>query len=274
MKFLSVAAACCLLSATLVTANELALDNDIITLNSAPDQYAQTGNFKTISERIRNEDLTVFRPVTLEKGIRYPVVTWANGSGTPTSSYKEMLTHLASHGFIVLASNSTKAMQGEVLLKAAQWVMEENQDSGSIYFERIDKTAIASIGHSQGGVAAVKAAKNKLFSTAVLVAPGPFSSPKDVKGTTFFIAGAKDRLVIPLLVKALYRAAPKNKIYGELADASHMSFTGDMGNARGYITAWFYSSLLKSKDASSLFYGANCGLCTDENWEVKKEGLE
>jgi predicted dienelactone hydrolase len=42
-------------------------------------------------------------------GLCHPVITWGNGTGSNPSLYKVLLNHLASHGFVVIASNSRRS---------------------------------------------------------------------------------------------------------------------------------------------------------------------
>ena len=43
------------------------------------------------------------------------------------------------------------------------------------------------------------------------------------------------------------------------------------GGIRGYLTAWMRYHLMADQDAKQLFYGDDCGLCTDSGWTVRKK---
>jgi predicted dienelactone hydrolase len=67
---------------------------------------------------------------------------------------KVLLNHLASHGFVVIASNSPNVQQGtpEPMLAGVTWVLEQNADPTSVMYQRIDTTHVGATGHSRGGL--------------------------------------------------------------------------------------------------------------------------
>src|SRR5688500_15778664 len=61
----------------------------------------------TVTEAGPDRVYTLFRPEQLGPGgVRNPIVVWGNGGGT-TPSFYTTLPHLASHGFVVIAANTT-----------------------------------------------------------------------------------------------------------------------------------------------------------------------
>ncbi len=50
---------------------------------------------------------TIFRPACMMDGEKYSVITWANGTCGETHGYCVLLATVASHGFVIIASNST-----------------------------------------------------------------------------------------------------------------------------------------------------------------------
>src|SRR5678815_5065519 len=80
---------------------------------------------------------TLFRPSDLAQGgLCHPVITWGNGTGSNPSLYKVLLNHLASHGFVVIASNSPQVSQGDPppMLAGVTWVLEQNADPSSVMY--------------------------------------------------------------------------------------------------------------------------------------------
>jgi hypothetical protein len=60
-----------------------------------------------------------------------------------------------------------------------------------------------------------------------------------------------------------------------LAGADHLgSGTGDISGFRGPATAWLRLHLMDDESARSLFYGAECGLCQDADWQVQRKKLD
>ena len=103
---------------------------------------------------------TLFRPTDLAQGgLCHPVITWGNGTGTTPSIYRVLLTHLASHGFVVIASNSPNVAQGNPppMVAGVTWVLQQNADPTSVMYQRIDTTHVGATGHSQGGFATTTA---------------------------------------------------------------------------------------------------------------------
>src|SRR5690606_5899194 len=66
------------------------------------------------------------------------------------------------------------------LLAAIDWVVKQNADAASPYYQRIDTGAIAVSGYSCGGAQAMRAASDKRVKTLVMMNSGLF---KDGEGT-------------------------------------------------------------------------------------------
>lgn len=57
---------------------------------------------------------TLFRPKELSPDGRcHPVITWGNGTGSTPNAYRSLLSLFASHGFVVIASNSKNVSRGD-----------------------------------------------------------------------------------------------------------------------------------------------------------------
>src|SRR5690606_5620994 len=121
---------------------------------------------------------TVFRPADLSaSGLCHPVVTWGNGTGSSPNLYKVLLTHLASHGFIVVASDSPNVAQGNPppMLAGVTWLLEENDNPSSVYYRRVDTSHVGATGHSQGGFATSQVGGSSPITT---IAPLCGASPQ------------------------------------------------------------------------------------------------
>ena len=62
--------------------------------------------------------------------------------------------------------------------------------------------------------------------------------------------------------------------WGELQGASHFVPAFNGGGYRGPSTAWYRFHLMGDKNAESVFYGADCTLCTSSDWKVQKKGIQ
>jgi hypothetical protein len=218
---------------------------------------------------------TMYRPSELgQGGVKHPILTWGNGSGTTPSSYTELLTHWASHGFVVVASNATDTGSGKEMVAGIDWLVAENGRADSVYFEKLDLSAIGAIGYSQGGIGTVIAAMDPRVVTSVPIAGGD-SKIDQVRGPVFLIGGVSDTVVPPLWNMApQYEAAHVPAVYGVLqGGATHFETLGDGGRLRGYTTAWLVFQLLHDNSLSGVFYGKDCTLCKDPLWVVERKNV-
>src|SRR5690606_18500622 len=123
---------------------------------------------------------------------RYPVVLWGNGSCVDSSfGYREFLSEIASHGFIVLAigpyteapvpraprpSNPAEWPPFETswkqMVDALDWVPAEHGRQGSERFGKVDVSKVATMGHSCGGLQSVKASVDPRVTTALVLNSG------------------------------------------------------------------------------------------------------
>lgn len=118
------------------------------------DQFGATGPYSVLRETLPSPDwpgqvVTVFRPANAAG--RRPVWFFAHGfGGTEPEYYLELLTHLASHGDVVIFSPYPIARPGATdVLYEIMWdgfVAAANQYAGVI-----DSTRVGFAGHSYGG---------------------------------------------------------------------------------------------------------------------------
>ena len=217
---------------------------------------------------------TVFRPKVLgQGGVRHPFITWGNGTGAVPSIYAGLLSHWATHGFVVIASNSTQTGNGKEMVKGIDWLVAENSRAGSIFYKKLDTSNIGASGHSQGGAGCVNAANDKRVKCSAPLMPGP-GNAKGVKGPMFVVTGSADFIVPHGLVKfTVYNPSPVPTCLAKLKGASHFAACGSAKSMSGYITAWFRHCLMGESACKKLFYGAKCGICTDKKWTVERKKM-
>jgi len=96
----------------------------------------------------------IWYPFELENSEQtYPVVLWANGTGSKASTYKYFLSHLASWGFIAVDNDDENTRTGESLNAGIDLLIAENENPDSVFYHKIDLDHIGIGGHSQGGPA-------------------------------------------------------------------------------------------------------------------------
>ena len=96
---------------------------------------------------------------------QYPVIAWANGWGQGnvhgaggTDWYIDtiLIDWVLDGPYIVIAANQWSAQESDVLA-CLQWMVDQNEVSGSEYEGLINTGKLGLAGHSQGGGAVVKA---------------------------------------------------------------------------------------------------------------------
>jgi hypothetical protein len=229
--------------------------------------YADAGSFQIVIDRTTgpNGQFTLYYPKNISH--KSPILTWGNGTGMKPTRYDEFLKHLATHGITVIASLSSNTGTGKEMLQGITWLISENNNVNSPFYQTLDTNAIGAFGHSQGGAGTLRAASDiRVKASAPLHPTGaPVSG---LIGPALFITGSKDTIVSPKSVKQLFEATTVPAVFGNKIGAGHTASTGNAGATRGYVTAWFKWQLEGDTEASRAFLGKDCGLCTDPDWKV------
>ncbi len=216
---------------------------------------------------------TLYRPSELgQGGVRHPIITWGNGTGTTPAIYSAFLTHLASHGFVVIASNNSNTGSGAEMLSGVQWLIEQNTGTGELA-GKLDTTKVGATGHSQGGGGALNAGADPRVTTVVPIAPAPGSGT--LKGTMALLCGGQDTIIsaTTLCTSLIYNRATVPTFFGILKAATHTTAIGNIGGYRGPATAWMRLQLMGDETARAMFYGSSCTLCADPSWTVTSKNL-
>lgn len=80
-----------------------------------------------------------------------------NGSNTAALNYEPYFERLASWGFVVVGNDDRQAGTGISTALTLAYMLEQNQNSDSLFYEKMDVQNIGIAGYSQGGVGAVRA---------------------------------------------------------------------------------------------------------------------
>jgi pimeloyl-ACP methyl ester carboxylesterase len=207
---------------------------------------------------------------------RHPVIVWGNGTFAFPVVYRDLLLHWAGHGFIVAAANTPQSNLGISMRAGIDLLTRRNADPGSVFHDRVDLEHIGASGHSQGGAASIVVGDDPRVDTIVPIQPGPLADIDTVRGPVLLLAGQRDSIVIPLLVKAFYNDADHvPAVYGELRGADHFTVVGDPGPFAAPTTAWFRALLMGDQAAGTEFFGPECGICVDSTtWsDVRRNPL-
>ncbi len=245
----------------------------------------------------------VWYPKELKDGNKkYPLVVMANGTGIKASQYKEVFTHLASWGFIVIGNEDENSRSGKSSSESLDFILQKNAESGHLFYNKVDTDNIGIAGHSQGGIGAMNAVTEQSNGTnykAIWAASATSRYHADVMnkdtndswtcypsklnipcfivaGTGNFdagnmntytetVSGEEAQGICPLWwLNEIYDTIPSDtKIIARRKDKDH----GDMLRyADGYMTAWFMYQL-KGETSANFFGGDNVEILSNKNWQ-------
>jgi hypothetical protein len=233
---------------------------------SVGSNFAGNGPFSVTTQGTSTH--TYYSPSNLGSNgcTRHPVILWGNGTFTATSWYDGFLRHLASHGFIVAAANTSNALVGSNLLPGLDQLTQWNSQAGHRFNGRVDLTHVGATGHSQGGGAAQEAGKDSRVDTIFPLEPWLGSVTGLRASSALYFAGENDFVVSPSSVHDRYEATSQASAYAELRGAGHLTALGNVGGFRGPATAWARWNLMGDTTARNQFVGSNCGLCSSLSW--------
>ena len=205
-----------------------------------------------------------FYPAELEQGEdTYPVVVFVNGTGVYASKYKALFKHLASWGFIVLGNEDPSTCTGTSADATLAWLLEQNNDPDSVFYQKVDVENIGITGHSQGGVGVFNAVQNlahsELFKCAVSISPteeeianaiGMTYTSTKTAVPMFLLAGTENDVISVEKLIEMYNGLSVPKVMAVRQNTNH----GEMlYSADGYATAWFMWRLQGDQDAAKAF---------------------
>jgi hypothetical protein len=216
---------------------------------------------------------TLFRPAKLEEGKTYPVLSWGNGTCSHPLLFTELIEHVASHGFIVIATNSRQTAGGVEMLHGIDFVLSENDNSSSVLYGKIDEAMVGAFGHSQGSGATLSAGADQRIVVTVPIQGASGAGVRALRGPTFLIAGERDTLVAPSGVETAFNAATVPAVYGLSMGQDHLMPGVAPGPILDAVTAWFRLHLAGDAEAREFFYGNACKLCSDPRWKIQRRNL-
>ncbi len=240
--------------------------------------WADAGPFgsRVVESSGPDGQFTLFVPDPLAgDGTPNPIVTWGNGSLTTPSSYRSLLSHYATHGIFVVASNDTNVGSGQEMIAGMRWAIAESDRADSEYFGKLDPDAVGSIGYSQGGIGAVIAGNEPEVKTTVPIAGGD-ESITNIVHPVFLIGNENDTAAPIDVIEPQFTSEDTTGpfVFGILLDTGHLETLGDGGRHRGYTTAWLAFHLLDDAEAYRVFYGdEGCTLCEDSEWDTQRKNL-
>ena len=214
---------------------------------------------------------TVVRPKDLAKtDLCHPLITWGNGHGDNPPTYMVLLQQLASHGFVVVASLTRNASQGTPLPQVAgiDWILKENDTSGSIYYRRIDTTHIGATGHSEGGMATTMTGSDARVKAIATLCGARANA--NLHGPALFLCGGADTTATCTGMQAAFDGSPAPVMLANQLKATHGSWIGSIKDPFMIaVTGWMRLYLMGDTALKKMYYGTDCTICTDTAvWKV------
>jgi len=210
---------------------------------------------------------TMYRPATVgQGGFKHPAATWGNGITTTPSYYDMLLKTVASHGFVIIASNST-TVTAALMTQGLDWLVQQNAAPGD-FQGNLDTQCLITFGYSLGGGAAVTAGSHADVVATVSL-HGVQGSSGSLHDPLLLLTSVTDTFVTPAgFVTPTYNASAVQTFYGTLSAAGDPSNFGHLipinsaGPERAPTVAWLRLWAYGDPGARRFFYGNDCVLCT------------
>ena len=274
--------------------------NTTLPLEGAP--AAVPGPYQVTSgAAFGNSGLMVFHPQTLDafpSRDTLPVLVWGNGGcAIDTARYSGFLSTIASHGFVVLGTAAQAAQEGQQRRQATaddlragiDWAVAENARAGSPLRGKIDTNQIAVMGQSCGGFLSLSLGADPRVDTIGMfnsgVQPPNANAPagrfpttdaiKDLHGPVLLINGAERDFLTPASHATYEAITHVPAFYGARMGAGHTAtvFHPGGGEYANVASNWLRWQFKKNAEASKMFLGADCSLCTLPTWDVESKGF-
>lgn len=243
---------------------------------------------------------TVFRPQDLSKigaNNKLPIIAWGNGACANSPwEHINFLSEVSSYGFLVVAigpmpqegERGRGRSESKQLIDAIDWAIAQNNDSSSLYYNKIDIAKIAVSGMSCGGLQTLEMAPDPRVTTAVIYNSGVLGASGGVPGMPPLVKDDLKKLHTP----TLYVLGGETDIAYEngMDDFKRINHVPvfvanmDVGHGGTYsqphggefskvATAWYQWHLKGDEEAAKMFKGQPSGLSKSPLWKVDKKNM-
>lgn len=258
--------------------------------NEIETTYGSSGKYEVATQTIAGlyyDSLMVYYPKYMT-GEKFPLVIWGNGTFTNPTKYSKILTHLASQGYIIVCSWGDNQGNGVKMVNSGQAMLNYNNYFYSPFYQKIDISKIAVIGHSQGACGAVNTAISSIYGTRVktivllsLVSKTNLSylgcscdvSAISNKPTLLLCGDSEDDgfATIPITKEYFQRMSEKGVpvVMAALSNSGHNEITDEYGNPEryyGYLTAWLNWQLKGDELCRKAFTGDDAEIVKNSKW--------
>jgi hypothetical protein len=256
--------------------------------------FAAAGPYSStmISNVGPNSNYTIYHPSELAPdGAKNPIVAWTSGGATDHSWYT-LLPHLASHGFVVVTSNTVPGIGAEIdlgqeMVAGIDWMIAESSRAGSAFEGKLDTTKIAATGYSMGSLATFTIAMDERLVTTVHISGGNMAPERiaNLRQPAAFICGIPGDANCGLIDTTCdiagancatdFESATTPVFYATF-ESGHLGVMTSPFQERiaAMTTEWLRFHLMSDSTRSTSFVGEACTYCSDANWDVKQKNLE
>jgi hypothetical protein len=238
----------------------------------------------------------MYRPDTSlgKNGLKHPVATWGNGILTEATWYQQLLGHLASHGFVIIACPSSSP-ERPCLNDGMEWLLKQNDAEGPLK-GKLDVSKEITLGYSWGGGASIDTANRPNVKTTISFhgMPPRESDPwtKMKSPLLLFTSIGDDFVSASGYVTPNYNSSKVTTFYATLQEAVGHLYIADEGSpaaavedilggpCKGAIkeqapaVAWLRYQVCgdTSPAVKKYFFGADCTLCSG-SWKSQNKPM-
>lgn len=247
---------------------------------------------------------TVFCPQDLEQFNAekpLPVVVWGNGAcyNSPFEHYL-FLNEIASHGYLIVATGympkedepynfdtirSTSAQQ----IESIDWVIAQNADKESPYYNKVDTKHIVAAGMSCGGLQTLDNCADPRLSGIMICNSGLFINPsvampempmpskeklKEIKVPVLYMLGGNEDIAYENGMDDFHRINHVPAFACNYPVGHGGTYSQPHGGEFAIVaTAWLDWQTKGCAEAAKMFVGDSCGLSQREGWTTEKNEL-
>jgi hypothetical protein len=228
--------------------------------------YSKAGSFKTTMQANTgpSNNYTIFRPDPLgANGFLHSPIIFGPGILTSASSYRTLLTHLASHGFVTICVNSMSGGPGDpanlsAMKMGLDWLIAQDSQAG-VFQGKLAVDRAITMGYSIGATASVELSSHKAIMTTVVI--HGHNTKGDPHGPVLMITGTSD--VIDDMRKTLstLEEAPAVLVALPIGHLDVLTEISASGRYLAPITAWLRYWVNGDQSAKRFFWGDSCEMC-------------
>lgn len=276
--------------------------NDVRTNRWRIIEAGGTGEYKAVmKEEPTLKEHTVFVPQDLSvfgKDRKLPVLVWGNGA-CANSPWEHMnfLNEIASHGYIVLATGIIPMVdewykgpmsRSEQQIESMDWIIAQNSDPASPYYNKVDVKNICVAGMSCGGLQTLFNCADKRIKTLMICNSGLFNQQnagqavggmpmpkkeklKEIHTPIMYLLGGKEDIAYENGMDDFHRISHVPACATNFPVGHGGTYREPHGGEFTVVAlAWLDWQLKGDKEAAKMFVGKNCQLSKRKDWTIEK----